>query len=672
MSEWIALAPKLRHNSKSRRYFHSFLLQLTKPGYERLDLDRLRAEFLAKADDCGVDRKTLRVLIGVLCDLKSKGWRFRCEDGIGYACESDETGGTVLEQKDRVRSSLLVERDSQLRQPSVRTFVKGMQQRRIGPSDWISIFSLMRDGRELAEKLATARKKPVGKARTEALRKVIDPYLQFVDGEEVCSETGLRLGDIWRYFRHTWATPYTNAPGRKFWIIVRDRAAKHHPVIGIASFGNAVVQLTPRDEWIGWTSRKFLDRLKSQPSREWAVWLYRNVEEMSQSIYSDDFVNEKLISRSELKKPNEEVFARLMAFSIAERNVHDLNPQSDLHKESRVENIDWMSRAKTHLFRSKRAEALVRVLQVRKALNESGFKEPTRKALENLLASSDGRRAIELVLRSVKAMRVGISMMEITICGAIAPYRSILGGKLVAMLLTSPEVVMEYERRYGKACSVIASSMIGKAVQRKPNLVALGTTSLYGAGSAMYNRISIPVSATGGEGDLVVRYQELGKTMGFGSIQFSPETVNEIESLVKEFAGRQINHIFGEGVSPRLRKVRQGLETAGLPADRLLRHGSPRIVYGVALAEQFQDVLLGLRKNRPRYYFPFDDPAKVTSDIANFWIERWLSNRVEDDNVLADAASHTLVYPVTHGAKVDLPILDEDELPLFPNLEKVC
>jgi hypothetical protein len=95
-------------------------------------------------------------------------------------------------------------------------------------------------------------------------------------------------------------------------------------------------------------------------------------------------------------------------------------------------------------------------------------------------------------------------------------------------------------------------------------------------------------------------------------------------------------------------------------------------VYGVALAEQFQDVLLGLRKNRPRYYFPFDDPAKVTSDIANFWIERWLSNRVEDDNVLADAASHTLVYPVTHGAKVDLPILDEDELPLFPNLEKVC
>jgi hypothetical protein len=214
--------------------------------------------------------------------------------------------------------------------------------------------------------------------------------------------------------------------------------------------------------------------------------------------------------------------------------------------------------------------------------------------------------------------------------------------------------------------------MAGRAVQRKPNLVALGTTSLYGAGSAIYNRISIPAEQVGGVIGDVVRYQELGKSVGFGSIQFSQETVNEIETIVQaKDGGRQIYHIFGEGVSPRLRKVRQGMEAAGLPPDRLLKHGSPRIVYGVALAEQFREVLLGMRTNRARYYFPFDDPVTVTSRIADCWIGRWLGHRIENDDVLADVAENTLIYPIAHGARVDLPAIEDGQLSLFAELDKV-
>ena len=33
-------------------------------------------------------------------------------------------------------------------------------------------------------------------------------------------------------------------------------------------------------------------------------------------------------------------------------------------------------------------------------------------------------------------------------CGAVPPYNALLGGKLVAMLAASPEVVLEYRRRY--------------------------------------------------------------------------------------------------------------------------------------------------------------------------------------------------------------------------------
>jgi hypothetical protein len=61
----------------------------------------------------------------------------------------------------------------------------------------------------------------------------------------------------------------------------------------------------------------------------------------------------------------------------------------------------------------------------------------------------------------------------------VPPYNELLGGKLVAMLMTSPEVVLEYRRRYGGIPSVIASSMAGRPVVRPADLVFLGTTSLY-------------------------------------------------------------------------------------------------------------------------------------------------------------------------------------------------
>jgi hypothetical protein len=665
---WIPLEPKLRKGGRAFQVFFSFLLRLSAPGCQREALDQLRADSLQQTEDLGEEARLVRVLVSVLCDLRGKGWRFRVVDGTAAVAPPEEGGGDVLEQKERVRSSLLQERDAQLRTPAVRTFVLEMEQRRLRQSGWTSVFSVMRDGRDLAKKLREVRAMPDGAERHALLRRVIDPYLQFVDGEGVCPETGLRLADIWRYFRHTWVTPYSNAPGRKFWILVRDRAVKHHPVIGIAAFGNAVVQLGPRDKWIGWLPKPFIGRLREEASRDWALWLEKTAEEMAEGVYCDDFIREKVVTRKELENPTDDAIGRLDALAAAERKLHDGDPQIDLHKleEEDAANVDWVAKARSHLFRAKRAEALMRVLQVRKGLKKAGFTEATKDGLLKVLDDAAGRRAIEIVLRHVKATRIGINLLEITICGAVAPYNALLGGKLVAMLLTSPEVAQEYERKYRKACSVIASSTAARAVQRRPNLVAIGTTSLYGAGSAMYNRIAIPAEAVGGRHGDVVRYEELGLSVGFGSIQFSPATINEIEAVIEAQAGgRQINHIFGEGQSPRLRKMRSGMEAVGLPPDKLLQHGSQRIVYGVALADQFRDVLLGRRVNKPRYFFPFEDSAGVTRSIAEFWIRRWLSRRIERDEVLSDVEKQTLVYPVEHGARVELPPLGNEEPTLF-------
>jgi hypothetical protein len=234
------------------------------------------------------------------------------------------------------------------------------------------------------------------------------------------------------------------------------------------------------------------------------------------------------------------------------------------------------------------------------------------------------------------------------------------------MLLTSPEVVRAYERRYRNTPSVIASSMAGKAVCRRPQLVLLGTTSLYGIGSSQYNRIKIPADVAGGAEGEAIRYERLGHTVGYGSFHFSKSTLREMGILLARSAGgRRVNSIFGEGVNPRLRKIRDALELVGFPSDQILEHGNPRIVYGIPLAANFREVLLGKAK-RARGYLPKRRPEITTDKLADYWMDRWLSKRIERDDDLEDVATNSLTYPIEHGARVVLPSLD-NEAELFSN-----
>jgi hypothetical protein len=283
------------------------------------------------------------------------------------------------------------------------------------------------------------------------------------------------------------------------------------------------------------------------------------------------------------------------------------------------------------------------------------------------LFSHAPRQAIQSLVRRAKAERVGIAMADISICGAIAPYSSLLGGKLVAMLLMSPEVVTAYRDRYARAESVIASSLAGRPVVRPPNLVFLGTTSLYGTEPTQYTRIHIPGEVLNGQPGDVLRFRLLGKTEGYGTLHFSAETVDSLATLVAQNdGGQRVHSIFGEGVNPRLRKIRDGLDCLGLPSDALLTHGSPRLVYGVALARNFREYLLGIDPE-PDYFLPLQDPATSTRGIAAWWMERWLLRRLQRDEILEDVAAHLMTYPVQHGARVRLPA-DGNQPSLFSDV----
>jgi hypothetical protein len=242
-------------------------------------------------------------------------------------------------------------------------------------------------------------------------------------------------------------------------------------------------------------------------------------------------------------------------------------------------------------------------------------------------------------------------MADISVCGAVQPYNAILAGKLTSMLAISPAVVREYKRRYAHAVSQIASSMAGRPIIRAPDLVYFGTTSLYGNGSSQYNRVKIPTNVLGGNTEEDLHYCDLGHSEAFGTSQFSDETVEAlVECLRQSTQGERVNSIFGEGVSPRLRKVREGLDLLGMPTHALLQHGRRRSVYGVTLATNARDYLLGI-DHRPKYMFPIGNARSVEAIVA-WWCHRWLSSRIQSDDVLRRVSEHCHVHPISHGARV--------------------
>lgn len=620
----------------------------------KVDVSVALSEALKLADNFE-DAQRMRALSRVIGDLVAHGWRFKATDRLLLA--STERVSTDETRKEFVQRVQLRQREQQLLKPSVREFVRSMEKRRLTKNGWTSIFSLFRDGRELANALNAAGAGPY-------VPQVVDPYIQIIeDPEQRCQFSGLRLMDIWRYFRYGWAMPYNSVPGRSMLVLIRDAAARNHPVMGIAALGSAIVQMSERDAWIGWTANDFVNLLEKAPSRQFASWIEDQLNRFIDAIYTSDLIRDAVISRRELHKPTEETIARLRIAAAKAWKLHRRFPNRKDHKSREYSDAHWRRQTALPLFRAKRCETLARLMQARKALADCEF-ERSSAGIGRLLSKAAGRRAVEILIRATKSEHVGIDMIDITICGAVPPYNPILGGKLVAMLLCSPEIVQGYWKRYKGIPSVIASSMAGKAVCRSPRLVLLGTTSLYGERLNQYHRVQIPAGTAHNRS--AVRYEYLGESEGFGSSHLCRETVEELELLLAQNSqGRRVNSIFGEGVSPRLRKIREGLGRLGLPAEMILKHGNRRVVYGIPLADNFREVLSGMAL-RPRYIIPQKNLRTATRSISKFWSVRWLARRLASrPDVVESVASNDIRVPSTHAARVALPETPEEIMPLF-------
>ena len=289
----------------------------------------------------------------------------------------------------------------------------------------------------------------------------------------------------------------------------------------------------------------------------------------------------------------------------------------------RTENTATLSEeTSSPLYVKKRAQAISDILFARLVFQRHRLSETPLESLQRLLTVDDGRKALRIALHSNKKTKIGSSMMDIIVCGAIPPYSEMLGGKLVAMLMASPQVVSDYRELYGDQPGEIVSRLAGEPIVRPADLVFLTTTSLYHVGSSQYERIRIP-----GPRKRQVAFEFIGHTEGYGSTLLSSETTDCLRQVAVQTHGmRRVNNVFGEGVSPRLRMTREGLALIGVPQDLVLRHNCPRLIYGVRLAKNAFEYLRG-EASEADYVFSPAKSREGTESIVDHWLQRWFLPR---------------------------------------------
>jgi hypothetical protein len=360
------------------------------------------------------------------------------------------------------------------------------------------------------------------------------------------------------------------------------------------------------------------------------------------------------------------------AFASPERFLPQLGELGEAAQAKRTDALEQVQRAKAakdgdtvtrekerarkELFEKKRAYQLTELLKawaaaapVLSALEDREHPERLREALVDALDLRSGElcggeRANRFVKTAVSQRRTRLmaaQVADVSLCGALPPYQDLLGGKLAAMLALSREAAMLYFASYDGQISQIQTEHAGEDFSRPAELLALTTTSLYGVGSTQYNRLRLPKPLGG------IRWELVGHSSGYGTLQFSRRTTALMERLLTVETGRQeINSEFGEGPSPKLRKLREGLKILGLPEAGLLKHGMHRLVYVAELAPGARPGVDAARAAHHR-------SGATSAEIVAHWRERWLRGRLKNDSerrrglcaFLPEQALLSRVYP---------------------------
>ena len=488
----IPFRPKLEGEFRTRFYT---VVQQINENTKTSELEKIAAQEVHWAEhECTVNlaqRKKYRAVWMLLRDLIRASWKACYREGVlemrlPTLDKSELEGNSLSEMKSLLRSWM---QDSRLERLQIYSdFINRMERETATKK---SISHLIADGEELYARLLA-----IFEGRIE-ISEAITPYLQLVRENERDEYTGQKLSEIWRYFRLSWSTPAETTPGRTKQYLIRDAAHPNHAVMGIASLENTAVQITCRDDYIGWNAPSFIDKLKGEGSHAAAKKAFeRLLEYLEDGIEGIDYFD--LCASEDIVTPSDDIIRKLQYTALtAEEERQDLlkayqggNAGTISEEKSELGSIS--KEIEQALYRRKRADQLGKLLGAKKALSDLLSNEKFDELWSAFCDSDNGKSCIRTALIAQKTKHIGSSMMELNVCGAIPPYNEILGGKLVALLATSPQVISDYRDRYSDKRSEIASRLKGEDVCRPADLVYVGTTSLYYVGSSQYNRLKIP------------------------------------------------------------------------------------------------------------------------------------------------------------------------------------
>lgn len=198
-----------------------------------------------------------------------------------------------------------------------------------------------------------------------------------------------------------------------------------------------------------------------------------------------------------------------------------------------------------------------------------------------------------------------VNLMDAYVLGALPPYNSLLGGKLIACLLRSRELYDDFAATYGSTTGIISGQ------EKKARLLAVTTSSSMGR-SSVYNRLKL-----GGTEYL----RPIGYTGGWGHFHIPDKLFSELRDYLRAIGHEYADfHRFGQGPNWRLRTTRAALDALGFRED-MLRHGIQRQVFISFLADNAKEILKSGRE------FPDVSSLLTAAEISELAVARWIEPR---------------------------------------------
>lgn len=226
-----------------------------------------------------------------------------------------------------------------------------------------------------------------------------------------------------------------------------------------------------------------------------------------------------------------------------------------------------------------------------------------------------------------------VNILDGYVVGAVPPFNQVLGGKFIATMMRTQEVVAAFRGRYYATEGIISETA------KKAQLVAITTTSSLGR-SSVYNRLKL------GE---TWYLESIGFTGGYGHFHFPQDLFAEMRAYLNVRRDPYAdNHSFGDGPNWRLRTIRQSLRRIGLDPG-LVRHGLAREVFFSKVADNAIEVLSGKRK-RAIY-----TTLESASDVAQRALNRWVLPRAGRDQSYRDVTRESILASINSTTLLTTP-----------------